>query len=224
MSEPISEEILSQLRGGSLNQMAQQLGTDTQQTEQAISAALPLLLGALAQNAQQPGGAQALFGAIERDHVPAAGQQAQGLAGGLDLGGLLGSLLGSGTGTGTGSKGAAAAPQFNAEAILGHILGGKQGQAESGLSQATGLNAASVQKLLLMLAPIVMSYLGKQVASGQAQSADQLGSLLGKERQQTAQQGGLAGGLLSAVLDQNGDGKLDMGDLLKLGSGFLNRR
>ena len=37
-------------------------------------------------------------------------------------------------------------------------------------------------------------------------------------------QGGLGGGLLNAVLDQNGDGKLDLSDLLKIGGSLLGGR
>jgi hypothetical protein len=46
-----------------------------------------------------------------------------------------------------------------------------------------------------------------------------LGQVLGQERQ-AAQQSG-AGGLLGAVLDQDGDGQLGLGDLLKIGGGLL---
>src|SRR5574337_302270 len=62
---------------------------------------------ALGQNAQQPGGADALFNALQRDH---SGQ------GALDLGGLLGSLTQGGTGGGGGLGG-----------LLGGLLGGVMG-------------------------------------------------------------------------------------------------
>ncbi|MDO4725315.1 MAG: DUF937 domain-containing protein [Comamonadaceae bacterium] len=226
----ITDELLAQLRGTPLAQLAQQLGVSEQQAQSAVETAVPFLLGALGQNAAQPEGAQALFGALERDHATAP----QAAAGMPDLSGLLGAVLGGAGGAGMagalggllgGAGGAAAAPapsgRFNAEGILGHILGGKKAQAESGLSQATGLDSAMVHKLLLMLAPLVMGYLGRQIASGRASSADALGSLLGRERSQVRQRGGAAGGLLGAVLDQNGDGKLDMGDVLKLGAQLL---
>lgn len=67
-----------------LQQLAQQLGTDTAQTQQAVGAALPLLLGAMGNNSAQPQGAQALFGALQ-DH---------GSGNGLES--ILGSLLGGG--------------------------------------------------------------------------------------------------------------------------------
>lgn len=219
MTSPLVEGILNQLRGGSLQQISSQLGASPQQAENAIGAALPLLLGALGRNAQQPGGAQALFGALLRDHGGAAAPASAGSsasAGGLDIGGLLGSLLGGGSVAG-------AARQLNGEGILQHIFGNRLPQAENQLGQASGLDAAGIHKLLVLLAPIVLGYLGRQVAQGQASSADGLGSLLGQERRQIEQQGG-AGGLLAAVLDQDGDGKLGVGDLLKLGAGFLNRR
>ncbi|WP_347484058.1 DUF937 domain-containing protein [Vandammella animalimorsus] len=229
-STSITDDLLAQLRGMPLAQLAQQLGVSEQQTQSAVETAVPFLLGALGQNAAQPEGAQALFGALERDHATAP----QAAAGMPDLSGLLGAVLGGAGGAGMagalggllgGGGGAAAAPapsgRFNAEGILGHILGGKKAQAESGLSQATGLDSAMVHKLLLMLAPLVMGYLGRQITSGRASSADALGSLLGRERSQVRQRGGAAGGLLGAVLDQNGDGKLDMGDVLKFGAQFL---
>ncbi|RMX18960.1 DUF937 domain-containing protein [Vandammella animalimorsus] len=229
-STSITDDLLAQLRGMPLAQLAQQLGVSEQQTQSAVETAVPFLLGALGQNAAQPDGAQALFGALERDHASAP----QAAAGMPDLSGLLGAVLGGAGGAGMagalggllgGAGGAAAAPapsgRFNAEGILGHILGGKKAQAESGLSQATGLDSAMVHKLLLMLAPLVMGYLGRQIASGRASSADALGSLLGRERSQVRQRGGAAGGLLGAVLDQNGDGKLDMGDVLQFGAQFL---
>lgn len=220
MPQSIADDILAQLRGGSLGQIAQQLGVTEQQTESAVSTAVPFLLAALGHNAQQ-GGAQQLFGAVQRDHVPAA-QALQGQAsGGFDVAGMLGSLLGGAGGSGAGALGAllggAGERAFDGEAILAHILGGKTTQAEQGLSQATGLESSRVHQLLLMLAPIVMAYLGRKVGSGEVSSPEDLGAVLGQEREQVRQQGGAAGGLLGALLDQNGDGKLDMGDLLKLG-------
>ena len=75
-----------------------------------------------------------------------------------------------------------------------------------------------------MLAPIVMGFLAKQVGSAKLDAGglgNLLGGLLGQGGQSQPQSGGLAGGLLSSALDQNGDGKLDAGDLLKLGSRLL---
>ena len=48
-----------------------------------------------------------------------------------------------------------------------------------------------------------------------------LAEVLGQEQRQVQQQGGLGGGLLGAVLDQDGDGQLGLGDILKIGSGMF---
>lgn len=202
-SSSLVSELLAQLQGAPLQQLAQQLGTDTAQTQEAVSAALPMMLGALGQNAAQPQGAQALLGALQRDHA----------GGGMDLGGLLGSLLGRG-----GS--ASAAP--DGAAILGHIFGGNQQRAETGLGQATGLGGNAGQ-LLTLLAPIVMAFLAQRVQAG-GMDAGSLGQTLGQERERVQQQGGLGGGLLGSLLDQDGDGQVGMGDLLKMGGSLLGGR
>ena len=203
MNTPASlvDDLMAQLQGAPLQQMAQQLGTSPAQAQDAVGAALPLLLGALGRNAAQPQGAMDLFGALQRNH-----------SGGADLGGLLGSLLGGGSGGG---------PQDGA-AILGHIFGGNQQRAEAGLGQATGLGANAGQ-LLQMLAPIVMSFLAQRMQSG-GMDAGGLGQVLGQERARVQQQDGLGGGLLGSLLDQDGDGQVGLGDLLKIGGGLMGGR
>ena len=127
-STSLVDQLLSELQGAPLQQMAQQLGTDAAQTQQAVGAALPLLMGALGRNAAQPDGAANLLGALQRDH-----------AGGFDLGSLLGSLLG-GAGGGNGPSGASLSGGAD---ILGHIFGKDQQRAQSGLGQATGGSLAA---------------------------------------------------------------------------------
>lgn len=224
MNGSLIDDLMGQLQGPAMGQIAQQLGTDAGTTSDAIAAALPMLVGALGRNAQQPDGAAALFNALQRDH---AGQ------GAVDLGGLMGAMLGGGGAAGAGGLGgllgsvlgggAPASPQLDAGGILGHIFGGAQPRAEAGLSQAAGLQSGQAGKLLMLLAPIVMAALAKRVRAGNL-DAGGLGSALGQERQRVQQQGGLGGGLLNAVLDQDGDGKVDLGDLLKLGGGLLGGR
>jgi len=202
MNSPASlaTELMAQLQGAPLAQMAQQLGASPAQTQDAVGAALPLLLGTLGRNAAQPQGAMDLFGALQRDH-----------SGAPDLGDLLGSLLGGGGGG-----------QTDGAAILGHIFGGQQQRAEAGLGQATGLGANAGQ-LLQMLAPIVMAFLAKRLQSG-GMDAGGLGQVLGQERARVQQQGGLGGGLLGSLLDQDGDGEVGLGDLLKMGGSLLGGR
>ena len=208
----LTDELFAQLEGAPLQQISQQLGVGRTQTAGAISAALPLLMGALGKNASQPQGAEALFGALQKDHT-----------GGGGIGDLLGMVLGG-----------AQSRQTDGAGMLGHILGGQQGRAEQHLGEATGLGGDRAGQLMKILAPIVMAYLAKRMFSGNESgggaamgmaggnpTSQILGSILGQEQQQVRQQGGIGGGLLGAVLDQDGDGQLGLGDLLKIGSGLL---
>ena len=204
----LTDELLSQLQGAPLQQIAEQLGTNPSQAQSAVAAALPMLLGALGRNAAQPQGAADLFGALQRDHVGRA-------AGGGGLGDLLGSVLG---GMGGGGVGASA----DGASILGHIFGGNQQRAEAGLGQATGLGANAGQ-LLQILAPIVMAFLAQRTQAG-GMDAGGLGAVLGREHAQVRQQGGVGGDLLGSLLDQDGDGQVGLGDLIKIGGGLLGGR
>ena len=200
----LTDDLITRLQGGPASQLAQRLGISQEQSSTAISAALPLILGALGRNASQPQGAEALFGALQKDHA------------GVDLGSVLGAVLGGGGGV--------QGRQTDGAGILGHVFGGQQARAEAGVAQATGLGQGQAAQLLKLLAPIVMAYLARQVTSGNATRSDggaqALGGLLGREQGEIRKQGGLGGGLLGAVLDQDGDGELGLGDLVKLGGLF----
>jgi hypothetical protein len=191
------DQVLGSLDGNTINQIAAQLGTSPRHAEGAIQAALPLLIGAMGRNSAQPEGAQSLHRAIERDHAN------------VDLGSVLGGLLGgSGVQGGLGQGGA----------ILGHIFGGRQQRAATGLGKMAGLESADAAKLMAMLAPILMGVLGQQTTRG-GLDPNALGGLLGQETQRVTQ--GLGGGLLGAVLDRDGDGDVDFQDLMQAGGGLL---
>ncbi|WP_028916198.1 DUF937 domain-containing protein [Pseudoxanthomonas sp. J35] len=193
----LTQELFAQLQGAPIQQIARQLGTDPAQASNAVATALPLLLGALGRNSAQPQGAEALFGALQRDH-----------AGGPDIGSLLGAVLGGGGNS----------RQTDGAAILGHVLGGAQPRAAQGLGQATGLGSSQAMKLLAVLAPIVLSFLANR-SRAQGLDAGGLGQLLGQERAQVRQQSG--GGALESLLDRDGDGDVDASDLLNIGLGLF---
>ena len=198
-----TDDIFSQLSGAPMQQMAQQAGIGQAQMAGAVAAALPLLLGALGRNAGRPGGAEALYGALGRDHAGAAG---------MGLGDVLGAVLGG-----------ASSRQTDGLGQLSHIFGERQPQAVSSLGQTTGLGNEKAQMLLRTLAPIVMAYLAKRMFGGEAADAGApspvgaLGDILGQERRQAQ------GGLLGSVLDQDGDGDLDLSDMIKVGMGMMGR-
>lgn len=161
----LTNDLLSQLQGAPLQQIARQLGVDDGQAAGAVGAALPLLMGALGRNASQPQGAEALFGALQRDH-----------AGTPDIGGLLGMVLGG-----------AQSRQTDGAGMLGHIFGGQQGTAEQHLGSATGLGSDRAGQLMKILAPIVLAYLAKRMFSGTESSG-------GAPAAATGLGGGLLGG------------------------------
>jgi len=204
----LTSTLLQQLQQGpALQQVSKTLGVDSNQASQAIQSALPLLMGALGNNASNPQGAQSLLNALQRDHSGVSAAAPAAASGGLDLGGLLGAVLGGGGGQAT-----------NGAGILGHVFGGQTPQAAQLLGQKTGLDSSKSSQLLALLAPIVMSYLAQRFA--QQGNAGQLSQELGQE----AQASGMAGGGLGGLLDQDGDGKFGIGDVMKIGSGLFGKR
>lgn len=225
---PLLDALMQQLQGAPLQQLAQQLGTSSSQVESAVGPALSLLLDGLGRNAAQPEGASALLQAWQQGHAShgtaasasAAPQGALGALGGL--GDLLGNVL-AGAGAGASPRAGGASGMEAGAAILGQILGGQRQQAESQLGERSGLGAQAGQ-LLALLAPIVMQFLAQRAAAGQL-DASSLGNALGQEPSRQPQPpSGVADSLLTGLLDQNRDGKLDAGDLLQLGAGLLRGR
>ena len=198
----LTQGLAAQLPGAPVQEIAQQLGVSPSQAQGAIATALPLLIGALGNNASQPQGAQALFGALQ-NHSGSGG----------DIAGVLGSVLGGAMG------GASGQGDDTLGRMLGHIFGGQQQQATQGLGQATGLGNDKTQMLLRILAPIVMAYLANHMFGGQQQQASApvaqdsgpqgLRDILGREVEQMGQQqGGGLGGLLGQVLGGGNAGGL----------------
>jgi hypothetical protein len=237
------EDLLGQLGPDTIQRMAAQLGASPQQTQSAIQAALPLLMGAMQRNASTPQGAQELHRAVTRDHQDVdlggllggllsgggGGSGLGGLLGGAGAGGGLGDLMGAVMGAMGGGQqpGAQGSPLDNGAAILGHVFGQQQPRAAAGVARASGLDSATAASLMAMLAPMLMGTLG-QATQRQGLDAGGLSDLLGNLTRGFGS--GQAGGLqqmLGGVLDRDGDGDVDASDLLAAGSslfGSLMRR
>ena len=226
--QSLSQQLFSQLQGEPMQKIAQQLGTSTEQASSAVSQALPLMMGALGNQAQQGGqgaaGIASMLGALGGGQGGGLGDILGGLLGGSGnaagggglagaLGGLVGSVLGGG------QSAASSTSSGNAGDLLAAVFGNQgSARAAEGLGQSTGLGTQGAGNLLGMLLPIVMSFLSQRFLQG-GNGTQQLDQALAQERQQLDNQG--AGGALASLLDQNGDGKLDMNDLVKLGSSLL---
>lgn len=150
--------VQQQIGPNGVHEISQQLGADPATTEQAINAALPMMVGGMASAAQQPGGESALQSA-----VGALG--GDGGAGGM-LGGLAGALGGGGMG-----------------GILGSILGQHHSTVQDGVQQSSGLDAGKAGKLLILLAPFIIRALAKHQSSPAAQQNGGLAGGLQQEAQ-----------------------------------------
>ncbi|WP_438961402.1 DUF937 domain-containing protein [Nonlabens sp.] len=168
-----------------INGAAQKTGQPADKTANVLSQAMPLILGAMQRNAATPEGASALNSALS--------DQRHG-GGVLDM---LGGLFGDGAGS----------PDDlvnDGAGILGHVLGAKQPQVESALSQSSGMDASNVSEIIKMAAPILMGMLGKQK---QAENVDQngIGDLLGSV---LGQSGAKDQSFIEQILDADGDGSI----------------
>lgn len=153
-----------------LSQLASQLGTDEQTAGAAAQQAIPALLGGLQANAQDPDGAASLEGAL--------GQHSSSLIdGGVDL---------NQVDAGEGQK------------IVSNIFGDHAGGVAQALGGQLGGQGDLIQKMLPILAPIVMSYLAKRMGGGGA--GGMLSSLLGGATAGGALGGGAAGGGIGDLL------------------------
>ncbi|MCX6046163.1 MAG: DUF937 domain-containing protein [Chloroflexi bacterium] len=174
----IAGMLTQQLSGSAIQQISAQLGADSATTQSAVTAALPLLLGAIGHNAANPSTSTGLVNALQ-DHK---GNVLQDVAG----------YLASGGNTQDGNG------------IVGHLLGDQSGAAATAVSTVSGLNANSSGQLLAMLAPLVMGAIGK-AHNEQGLDANSLASLLGGQQQQA---NSMLGGLATQLLDSNHDGSV----------------
>jgi len=133
----LTDDILAALDDGPIADIAQQLGLEQAQVQAVVKAALPAVLGGMANNSASDEGAASLANALG-DHA-----QANPLG---DLGSLLGGDLGN--------------------SILKHVLGGSTGDVAEAIGGTAGVDTATVRKILAVLAPIVMAFLAKRVTGG----------------------------------------------------------
>ena len=185
--------LTSQMGEQGIEAIGSSLGTDKNQTSSALMKAVPFLVSALAKNASSTEGASSLAGALERDHDGSI----------LDN---LGSLISNPEcGQGAGS--------------LGHVFGNKQQAVQSAVSQESGFDMAKAGQLLMMAAPMIMGFLGKQKRE-QGLDAGGLSSMLQGAATQTVPQeeegGSGIGSMITGILDRDGDGNVmdDIGGMI----------
>ncbi|RLE30756.1 MAG: calcium-binding protein [Acidobacteria bacterium] len=192
MAESILNDLMQQLQGGGIGEISKTLGLNDDQVSSVVTAAMPALMGAFSRNAGSQSGADALFGALAGKHS------------GSILGDVVGALAG-GKNADTG--------------ILKHAFGAKQSGVEQALSAGSGVDMASVGKIMAMVAPLVMGALGKAQRT-QGLDASGTAAMIQQEGRVAQQQAPQAMDMLGKLLDADGDGDV-MDDLGKLGSSLL---
>lgn len=185
----ILDTLGTHLDDNALQQISTRLGTDQGSTSKAIAAAMPVLLGALARNADQGDGARRLNDALARDHDGAV------------LNDVPGALR--------------TRPLADGDAILGHVLGDRRGVAEQAVARTSGLDLTKTGPLLAMLAPLVMGALGR-TRQQHGLDAQGLAGLLGGEREALGASAPGVMGAVSRLLDRDHDGSVldDVGGML----------
>lgn len=197
------EMLGGQLSGSTISEISRQLGADDQQTQAAVAAALPTMLEALHRRAEEPGGADQLHTALQRDHD----------------GSLLDQLNDYIRQGGQATQQPRAA---DGDGILGHMLGGKRQRVEQGVSTMSGLDTAQVAKLMAMLAPLVLSTLGRQ-SRQKNMDQGQLTDYLRRERTSMQEGAPEQASVFGRMLDQDGDGDFDASDMMRLGASMVSR-
>jgi hypothetical protein len=190
-------DVLTQALGGdTAARMGREVGADPAATSAGIAAALPVLLAGLSRNAADPAGAQALHGALAKDHDGSI----------LDnLGGFLGN--------------AQARPGAG---ILSHVLGDRQDSAVQAVGKVSGLDKGQVMALLVTLAPVVLGALGRAQRQRNL-DPNGLASMLGAEHAQQTQAAPDLMGMATKLFDRNADGSI-MDDLMRGVGGLLGKK
>ena len=212
-----------QLDDQTLRRLSDQVGANPGTTRRAMESALPMLVGALARNASRsPEGAEALNRALERDHDGSLLDRLNEVLGkSSDGSSLADAASGAQSGLSIDRR------TVDGNGILDHLLGGKRNAVELGLSRASGMDARHANNLLPVLAPIVMSALGR-LKQQRGADAGGVADLLQQERAEIEQgttdapEGGLLG-----FLDRDDDGSI-ADDVARLGgalggSGLLGK-
>ncbi|MGR2752071.1 DUF937 domain-containing protein [Agromyces arachidis] len=162
-----------------ISDLARRLGVDEATARRAVDEALPALLGGMGANAQDPAGAASLEHAVQQ-HPP------QLFEGGVDLDEV---------------------DEGDGDRIVHNVFGSNTDQVVQKLGSSGGADQGLIQKLLPILAPIVLSFLAGQFAKRRQESGtagaepsggggigDILGGLLGGG-------GGGGGGMLGGLGD-----------------------
>jgi hypothetical protein len=173
----IFDIVQQQLSRGAIQEISKELGLDPATTQQAVSAALPVVLGGMAKHAATPTAATAIHQEADNHSTPADMTASSNIISG----------------------------QGGAGRILSTILGSNQQAVQGGVSKASGLDSGKAAQLVALIAPFVLSAISNKKQEDGLQPTQIAGTL--QQAQQTAQaeaqrQSPQLGGILGSVMSE----------------------
>lgn len=178
----LNSDLGKQIIGG----VSQETNQPADKTASVISMAMPLLMGAMKRNANSKEGAAGLMGALDNKHDGSI----------LDN---LSDFFGGGVNE---------VEKQDGLGILGHVLGGSQNNVVGALSKKSGMDTDSVMKVLTLVAPLVLGYLGKQKKQQNVSDQNGIGGLLGGLLGGGDQEAPKQQSLIESILDGDNDGSV----------------
>ena len=195
------ENIQEMIGERGMSQIARHVGGDEQSIDKALSAALPTLLGAMGRKADSDDG-QGLLNSFLRDDDDSPEDSHEFFENKHH-------------------------EKQDLNPLLDGLFGNKRQKVEDGIGKASGLSSGQAGGLMKMLAPLVISYLGKKALKGgssQAGGGSVFDIIKSAGQEAEEESGRKSGGMIGRLLDQDGDGDFDFSDVAKLGLGFLRRK
>lgn len=153
----LQQLVLDTLNGGAEEQISTKTGASPSQISDVISAALPVLVGKLGQNASSSDGADALDKTLAKHHDGSL----------LDN---LSSLFGDNQ-----------SQNNDGNSILSHVFGSQKSAVEQKVAKKSGVDVKTVAMILSFVAPLVLAHLGKKKQQDNL-DAGGLGSILTSQK------------------------------------------
>jgi hypothetical protein len=105
--------------------------------------------------------------------------------------------------------------------ILGHIFGSSQNTIASSIAKETGVQSNQIGNIMEMLAPLALSAINKGQTST---NGNNLIELLTQSGQSANDNSSLPMQIVTSLLDQNGDGSLDVNDVISAVTGGQGKK
>jgi hypothetical protein len=192
----IFDTVQQQLGPDTVNQISQQLGVDPATAQQAVTAALPVVLGGMASHADEDPAAAATIHSEADNHAGILGGLGSLIPGGGGGGGILGGLASA---VGAGGLGS----------VLGSVLGSRNSQVQDGVTKASGLDPQRSKQLMMILVPIVLAAIAHHKRQANLSPAEVGPSLQNEAREaqdhavrQQPHLGGILGSIMSHAMQK----------------------